>query len=1023
MSIRLKSILFSLLIIVGGVSARANQDGTPSRITHTWQNALLSEVLRTINLESKDYHIHCIYDQMDSIRINAKVINMTIPDAVAKVTKGQPVKVKQKDHDIFIQYKKSMARRKMIISGHVKDSRSHVDLVDATVQLLTTDNMLIAQDKAGSHFTVQDRSYASSGFSFEIPRTAANYILRISHVGYQTAYVNVSLNKIGRWEFQRSLPPVYLKEERYTLKEVSVVASKVMFYYRGDTLVYNADAFQLAEGSMLDALVKQLPGVELKEGGRIYHNGKFVQNLLLNGKDFFRGNQELMLDNLPSYTVKEIKVYDKDTPYPGRLGGGMDDGKEYVMDVQLKREYSIGWLVNAEGGAGTSDRYLARLFALRLSDHSKFAVIGNVNNLNDEKTPGETETWKPAFETVQGRPAHKMVGIDYDIEDREKVWYYTGDAELKYDDLDQQKRTEHTNYLTSGDTYDHVRNTNRNHTLDFNTHNSLWINNQRRDKIQMVFWQDLKYHKIDLQSASSSVTLSSSDSLLNQQVRQGMTKGHSLNSLLSGSLGKIYGLGESFFDLNYTYTDKNDDRFDRYRIKYGRPVPDANGNHYIQGHPDRKTILQTMVSNSFSIGSHSSLGLRYDFYYISEYKKSALYLLDRIDSLQQLPFGTLPSTLDYEQTMDSGNSYDSRSHSLVHSVAPSFSYNKNLGKGNVRLFVLARVDHQNRHMDYHRGTMDTTIVRRSLFIKHIIADAKWVGKDQKRTCGLEYRLNTTPPNLTDLVNIHDATDPMNLQEGNNKLANAYNHKAKANYSYNNREKQTSYYLELSYQNTQNALSKGYSYDAATGVRTWKSYNVNGNWNASLTSQIDIPLDKAKRLKFRSFTSLQYYQSVDMIDERRSQVNTWRARQVFRLNWRVGVHSLGLKLEGSLRQSQSPREDFEDFTSVYLDNCVSALLKLPWKMELSTDFSAFTRSGYKYDDMNGTELVWNARLSRPLLKGRLLLMVDGYDLLAQRSAITRTVNAQGRTESYSNTLPRYVLFHAIWRLNKKPRKTK
>ena len=93
------------------------------------------------------------------------------------------------------------------------------------------------------------------------------------------------------------------------------------------------------------------------------------------------------------------------------------------------------------------------------------------------------------------------------------------------------------------------------------------------------------------------------------------------------------------------------------------------------------------------------------------------------------------------------------------------------------------------------------------------------------------------------------------------------------------------------------------------------------------------------------------------------------------------------------------------------------------MELSTDFSAFTRSGYKYDDMNGTELVWNARLSRPLLKGRLLLMVDGYDLLAQRSAITRTVNAQGRTESYSNTMPRYVLFHAIWRLNKKPRKTK
>ncbi len=62
---------------------------------------------------------------------------------------------------------------------------------------------------------------------------------------------------------------------------------------------------------MLDALVRQMPGVEIKKDGRIYHNGKFVENLLLNGKDFFKGNQEVMLENLPSYTVKQVKIYDK----------------------------------------------------------------------------------------------------------------------------------------------------------------------------------------------------------------------------------------------------------------------------------------------------------------------------------------------------------------------------------------------------------------------------------------------------------------------------------------------------------------------------------------------------------------------------------------------------------------------------------------------------------------------------------------------------------------------------------------
>ena len=62
-------------------------------------------------------------------------------------------------------------------------------------------------------------------------------------------------------------------------------------FYRGDTLVYNADAFNVADGSMLDALIKQMPGTELKKNGEIFVNGKKIDNLLLNGKDFFREQQ------------------------------------------------------------------------------------------------------------------------------------------------------------------------------------------------------------------------------------------------------------------------------------------------------------------------------------------------------------------------------------------------------------------------------------------------------------------------------------------------------------------------------------------------------------------------------------------------------------------------------------------------------------------------------------------------------------------------------------------------------------
>ena len=86
-----------------------------------------------------------------------------------------------------------------------------------------------------------------------------------------------------------------MKEKEIALGGIVVKSTKVKFFYKGDTLVYNADAFQLAEGSMLDALISQLPGVELKDDGRIYVNGRFVDNLLLNGKDFSKARMKSCL--------------------------------------------------------------------------------------------------------------------------------------------------------------------------------------------------------------------------------------------------------------------------------------------------------------------------------------------------------------------------------------------------------------------------------------------------------------------------------------------------------------------------------------------------------------------------------------------------------------------------------------------------------------------------------------------------------------------------------------------------------
>ena len=252
-------------------------------------------------------------------------------------------------------------------------------------------------------------------------REAGKYLLRLEAKGYQTRFAPFDIQKMYKRESYRELKPIYLHRAKKQptsslgaldsttiMDELVVKATKLKFYMDGDTLVYDADAFSMAEGSMLDALIKKLPGVELHGGGEITVNGRKVDALLLNGKDFFDSDRELLLDNMPSYMVKDIRSYERT---PDNVKGTIREKttqKEMVMDVRLKRDYNTAWLANAEGGIGKrfgsqedfgettkAPPFLGRAFAMRYATNSRIALFANVNNLSDYRTPGEKGEWSP----------------------------------------------------------------------------------------------------------------------------------------------------------------------------------------------------------------------------------------------------------------------------------------------------------------------------------------------------------------------------------------------------------------------------------------------------------------------------------------------------------------------------------------------------------------------------------------------------------------------------------------------------
>ena len=1086
----MKHLLF-LLMLLATVSGRA-------QISRTFSHTPLVDALQTISRAQSDYTIDILSDGLTNLYTSATLKNQSVPDAVKILCKGQPVKLKIHGRLITVQYGRKSEPRKMKLRGEVQDIRAHKPLIGATVELLSADSTLIAQKEAKTRWFSEYGSWETSEFSFEVPAKSASYIFRISYVGYKTTYINYKLEQIGRREHERTMPPFYLAPQTTLLPDVSVVASKVKFYYKGDTLIYNADAFVLAEGSMLDALIGQLPGVELKRDGRIYHNGKFVDDLLLNGKQFFSHDRKLMLENLPAYTVRDIAIYNKQTAENEWLGIKDEASQRYVIDVRLRKEYMIGWIANVEAGtslsssqrerkadepqslprSGEDRRGLARLFAMRHSDFSRLAVVANANNLDDDSKPGESGSWQRA-----GNDLRRTERADFDINvsDRNKRWEVYGGASVNHQRSEGESRTVQQNFLPTGDTYDYSYSSRRNE--DLHLASSLdFIRSMKA--VRWTISPNVKYHHFDHTSDLTSATFNAPvasvsrqllddlfspassrvnlrDTLVNRILRQGLGSGHDWKGAIGTSATiKIPHSNENLrLGADFSYSERKERLFNQQDVKIPDSPPAlpqregaecirqderrqnskvtapsrtgrAGGessfslHHFTDNHPTRDWNARAMIGYNLPLGpGWRQLWTYYEFNHQDSHHRSTLYLLDRLGN-QPSAIDDLPSVSEYQQVMDRSNSFDSHLRENRHQLHVNLGYKWDK-KSYGQFWTLLDGDltlHQ-QNLDYQRGSIDTTLARTAFTMK--MGDWTYLDLKGGHQLGLSLGIEQKMPDLEQRIDLRDDTDPMNIRLGNPSLRTAVTPEFKINGVY--RRKLSYHYLEWGYQRTYNAVAMGYVYDPQTGVRTYRPENVDGNYTTDGGYTFHCSLDSTKKLNLNVPLHVTYSQNVDLVGTESGAAPS--PSTVHRLSLSlgptfkadIGRHHFDLTCQPVWDRYTSTRTDFQNFHAFTCRTSLSAILKLPCKLDFNTDLTLYSRTGYADKALNTNDLVWNARLSRPFFDGKLLLVADAFDLLGQLSNVTRTINAQGRTETWTNVMPRYVLLHAVYRVSAKPKK--
>ena len=912
-------------------------------------------------------------------------------------------------------------------------------------ELMTRDSSVVGDCCTEKYFQVGN---TLCPWYFYVPKKEAQYILKLSKEGYETLYKDITYEPRGNKGiiiFEKTYLK-YAPKER-VLGAAIVTATRVKFYTKKDTVVFNADAFEMAEGSMLDALIKQLPGVELRDNGQIYVNGRFVESLLLNGENFFDKDRNVMLENLPSYMVNNVKVYERLGEKSRLMKRDMDD-KSYVMDINLKKHYSIGWIGNAEGGAGTRDRYLGRFFALRFTRQSRVSLFGNMNNLNETRKPGQNGDWSPG-NVRQGQNAHKIFGLDYMVNDRRTRYKLEGWAKAEHDNLTALEQTTGEAFMPNGNVYKRGGNHESQSVTSFNSfHNWLFHNDLTVIKVAPYVLYEKKKKRGNSYSAALNRDMNGlsglTDSLfsgssewlrnavINRVKNEDMQKSDKFFTTATASFTQDLRYFSGFIDAEgyISYKKEHFERFNHYQLDY----PSAAGqtgeakNRYYKS-PSEMFSYYGRADFWYWLPCNFALVPSYKYRVLNTRNDNMIYRLEQLDGWGSgKELGALPSEWEYLSTLDKGNSYNQEQNTQEHTISMKINGNHLILNNKVRFEAYAEfpVVLTRRKLDYVRANIDTVLTKQVAAFNPFVRTS-FIWHDWKRRIDIEYDVDTKLYGLSQTLDIRSDDDPLRVTLGNGRLKNSVAHQLDVSYTNNSNRKQRFFNAGVNYNAVRNQIGYSSEYNRATGVYTYRPVNINGNYSVGGNVNYSMALDKKRRWNLSTTTSAQLHNNVDLITvtgsdaNPRSKVKTLFLNETVKIDHRFGRQKVGAKAGCSWRNATSAREDFSTINAANFNYGLTGQFELPCGFQLFTDLTMYSRRGYESREMNTDELVWNARLSKQVWKKRLTLALEGFDILHNLSAVTHTLNGQGRTETYRNVIPSYGMLHVIYRLNVQPKK--
>ena len=921
------------------------------------------------------------------------------------------------------------------LTGFTVDKEDNVPLPGVNVVVTSL------QDTTKQYGTVSNEA---GYFRFNLP-DSARYRIRLSFIGFAPVVV------------ERSLPPgrtmlgrIALQKQAIGMDQVVVEGVQQRVIQQGDTTVYNADAFKVNPDANAEDLIAKMPGIVVDEG-TVQAQGENVQRVLVDGREFFGNDPRTALQTLPAEIIEKIEVFDRMSDQAQFTG--FDDGNsEKTINIVTRPGMSNGQFGKLHGGYGSETRYSTGGNINLFNDEQRISIIGLSNNVNQQNfstedllgVVGNVRNRGGGFGGAGGRGGGgfrqaggmgRMMGMMRGITplQSDPGAFLVGDQGginqtnsfgINYSDSWGDNIQLTSSYFFNASTNDSDVLLEREYYLDGTT-SQLYDESDQSQSDNFNHRATMRLRYIINESNTLIFT-----PRISFQHNESLSRIFGLNTLMDGAV--LSATTNDYAADNNGYTASSNLLYQHRFPRRGRTLS-TNVTIGLNGRDGTTSLFSSneffdavdslLVLDQEATNKQAGTTLGTSIGYTEPIGEQGIVMLHYSPSVSWSDADKL--TNNFNAVSEQYDLLDTSLSNVFESTTMRHRIGLNVMRRNAQGVLSFGFDVQNERLTGDQTFPQTVEVEKTF--QSILPRAMYMLRlSRTNNLRLFYRTNTSTPSISQLQNVIDNSNPLQLSSGNPDLKQSYTHMLIARYNKTEAETGRVFMGFASISQTQNHIGSSSiialsdttlapGLILAQGSQFTQPINVDGYWNGRTFFTLGVPSGLLRsNVNINAGYSLSRAPGTINGVENTAVSHTLTGGVVIGSNISERV-DFTVSYNGNVVDVQNSA--YAELNSNYMYHKGSVKLNLlagkSWVLDSQVNLIQYAGLGESFDQNN---VVWNAGIGYKFLRGnggQISLRV--IDLLNQNNSITRTVNEFYVEDNASNVLGRYILLNFTYKL--------